>query len=108
MASTSALPEDPEQGDLYTVTGEGNAQYVWDGSEWINLSAEIARLNSEITAISEAVNDTTTGLNTKAPVIVENASGSIASFADGADGMPVRNLVVDVDPVQDLHGYGHP
>ena len=108
VASTSALPEDPEQGDLYTVTGEGNAQYVWDGSEWINLSAEIARLNSEITTISEAVDDTTTGLNTKAPVIVENASGSIASFSDGADGMPVKNLVVDVDPVQDLHGYDHP
>lgn len=45
-------------------------------------------------------------LNDKAPVIIESASGSIASFSDGADDMPMNSLVVDIDPVQS--GSGDP
>ena len=41
-------------------------------------------------------------------VIISNASGPIASFNDGADDLPVESLVVDIDPVQDLHGYDNP
>lgn len=40
--------------------------------------------------------------------VVENTSGSIASFSDGADDMPVKKLEVNIEPVQDLHGYDHP
>ena len=45
----------------------------------------------------------------KAPVItdtVENAD--IATFTDGADGMYLHNLVVGIDPVQDLNGQAYP
>ena len=35
-------------------------------------------------------------------------TGSIASFADGADNLPVRDLTVAIAPVQDLHGYDSP
>lgn len=42
------------------------------------------------------------------PYAVDFASGSIASFSDGADDIPLKNLVVDINPVQDLHGYDHP
>ena len=38
----------------------------------------------------------------------DTASGSIASFTDGADGLPLKSLVVDINPIQDLHGYDHP
>lgn len=38
----------------------------------------------------------------------DNASGAIASFMDGSDGLPFRSLVVNIDPVQDLHGYNNP
>ena len=42
VASTAALPEtDNTAGDLYTVTGEGNARYLYDGEEWVNLDDEI-------------------------------------------------------------------
>ena len=41
-------------------------------------------------------------INTKAPVIINTASGDIASFADGADDMPVRKLVGTIEPVQAL------
>ena len=40
--------------------------------------------------------------------VTDTASGEIASFPDGANGVPVKSLTVDVEPVQDLHGYDHP
>lgn len=39
-------------------------------------------------------------IDSKAPVITETVTGSIASFDDGAD-MPLQSLVVDINPVQD-------
>ena len=36
------------------------------------------------------------------------ASGSIASFSDGADNLPLKSLVVDINPIQDLHGQESP
>ena len=33
--------------------------------------------------------------------VTDSASGSIASFPDGADGIPLKSLVVNIDPVQD-------
>lgn len=32
----------------------------------------------------------------------DTASGAVASFTDGADGLPLKSLVVNIDPVQDL------
>lgn len=40
-------------------------------------------------------------------IIERNASGSIASFADGAD-YPVKELIADINAVQDLHGQANP
>ena len=36
------------------------------------------------------------------------ASGSIVTITDGADNIPVKKMTVDIEPVQDLHGYDHP
>lgn len=41
-------------------------------------------------------------------VITDTASGAIASFSDGSDGMPVKSCVVQIEPIQDLHGYDNP
>lgn len=38
----------------------------------------------------------------------DTASGSIASFPDGADNVPVEALSVALEPVQDLHGQSAP
>ena len=38
----------------------------------------------------------------------DTASGAIASFPDGADGVPMISLVADIDTNQDLHGYDAP
>lgn len=50
----------------------------------------------------------TAALNEKAAIITDTASGAIASFPDGADGMPIKSLVAQIDPVQDLNGYDNP
>lgn len=50
---------------------------------------------------------TDTLLLDKAPVILNSASGSVASFSDGSPA-PVTALTVGIEPVQDLHGYDHP
>lgn len=53
--------------------------------------------------------DLNTALADKAPVITDTASGSIASFSDGADDLPLKSLVVDINPIQDLsHGDPSP
>jgi hypothetical protein len=43
-----------------------------------------------------------------ASAIINTASGAVASFDDGVADSKVNKLVVNVDPVQDLHGYDHP
>ena len=43
----------------------------------------------------------------EAMMIHSTASGSIASFSDGAE-MPVDEVTAQINPVQDLHGYDHP
>ena len=69
---------------------------------------ELSDQKNAISDLDEEVNDPVTGLATKAPVIINSASGDVASFADGADDMPIKSLVASIEPVQDLHGYDHP
>ena len=38
----------------------------------------------------------------------DEASGSIASFSDGADNVPVKSLIAQINPVQNLNGYDNP
>ena len=52
-------------------------------------------------AISKALQD-------KAPIIINTATGSVASFSDGADDLPVNDLKIGIEPVQDLHGQSNP
>ena len=46
-------------------------------------------------------------LDHKANIIEPSTSGAIASFADGAN-LPVADLLVGIEAVQDLHGYNAP
>lgn len=47
-------------------------------------------------------------INGKAPAVLGTASGSTASFDDGANDMPLKSCVVSFGPIQDLHGYDSP
>lgn len=57
--------------------------------------------------VKNVISDLDADLNSKADVIIESANGDIASFEDGAD-MPLQSLLVDINPVQDLHGQDAP
>ena len=65
-----------------------------------------AAQDEEIVDVKSAVNDPITGLDSKAPVIIDTASGSIASFPDGAAGLPLKKLVVNI--VSNQSGTGVP
>ena len=54
----------------------------------------------------DEISDLKNTLNHKADAIYDIASGDIASFPDGADGLPVKDLTVDIEPVQS--GTGDP
>ena len=41
-------------------------------------------------------------------LIKDTASGSIASFPDGQNVYPLRKCTVQIEPIQDLHGYDSP
>jgi len=39
---------------------------------------------------------------------IRTASGTIAHFEDGADDVPMKSVVANIVPIQDLHGYDSP
>ena len=47
-------------------------------------------------------------LDNKAPVITDTASGAVASFPDGADGMPIKSLAINIEPLQEGSGVPSP
>jgi len=92
------------QQKLYRCTVETPAAgETWNSSHWtaVTVGDEMIETASELSELRNT-------LNHKADVIYDTASGDIASFPDGAEGLPVKDLTVGIEPVQDLHGYDHP
>lgn len=89
-------------GSLHSFLGANN---VWIDSGSIT---ELVYNAGSNVAFTDEVNDSTTGLATKAPAIVNTVSGNVVSISDGAEGMPVKKIVGTIEPVQDLHGYANP
>jgi len=137
VANTAASMTNTDRVYVYTGSESGYTAgnwYYYDGSAWVSggvynsagmntdttlamagipADAEatgeaVAELSRQLSDLEDTVTDSTTGLDTKAPVILETASGAIASFSDGADSMPIKKLVAQIEPVQDLHGYSNP
>lgn len=78
--------------------GDGVTNKTWSADKLTDLNTAIESNASDITDLQKS----------KAPVILDTASGAIASFPDGADGLPIESLVVGIEPVQDLHGQDAP
>lgn len=112
--------------DTYTVTYTNGQTYTYtvtNGADGVSPEVTVTPISGGHTVEIEDADGVKTfdvldgevtearlaeALATKAPVILETASGAIASFDDGADGMPVKKLAAQIEPVQDLHGYDHP
>lgn len=85
-------------------TAQGKAEDAQTAAETAQGLAESAR-DSAIQAKNDAESAVASigdALADKADIITDTASGSIASFSDGADDLPLKNLVVDINPIQDL------
>lgn len=83
---------DPPELDAEHVTYDDTETYS-DGT----VGKKLSDLNSAINSIE---------IN-KADVIVSSASGAVASFSDGMEA-PIKSLEVEIEPIQDLHGYPSP
>ena len=100
----SALQTAPVQ----SVAGKTGAVTLGAGDVGFSSSEEYneGTVGAKLSELTRQLSDETTGLDTKAPVIINTASGAIASFDDGADSMPVKKLVAQIEPVQS--GTGDP
>ena len=65
------------------------------GYESTTVEEELGTINSALTSLASVTE------------IIDTASGAIASFPDGS-GLPMRSLVAEINPVQDLHGQDAP
>ena len=88
------------------VTGKGLSTNDYTNAE--KQKVDDAASQSDLDNLSRQISDETTGLDSKAPVIVETASGAIATFDDGADSMPIRKIVATIEPVQEGSGDSSP
>ena len=99
-------------------TAATNAQTAQTAAEAAQTAAETAQDAAEDAAESVEGKAAQIDQNTEdisllkshleATQIVNEASGAIASFADGSDGVPLRDLISEIVPVQDLHGMPYP
>ena len=70
--------------------------------------AEFDALADEVADQKSAIDDLTALTNRKAGALIDTASGSIASFVPDSTIENLLGLSVDIEPVQDLHGYDSP
>lgn len=79
-------------GKLYQCTTAISTAEAWTAAHWTEakLADDVSQLKEDLTAIA----------------IRQTVSGSIASFTDGAEDVPMKSLVVNIEPVQS--GSGDP
>ena len=83
------------------ITGGHNVAFDYGTGDPRNTDFDV--MDGEVSAADlQAVADA------KAPVIIDHAEGAIALFPDGAGDMPLKSCVINIEPIQDLHGYDNP
>ena len=98
---TANLKYKNSQGQYVGVNTVGDNIDVDDSLTVAGAAAEAKKTGDEISALKN-------NIDKKSPAIYKNASGDIVTFDDAADGMPLSECVVSIDPVQDLHGQDSP
>lgn len=109
-SATAASASATAAGNAQTAaeTAQGKAEDAQEAAEQAQSDAEAAAksVSQSAAQISQNASDISDLQSAKAPVIIDTASGSIASFPDGADGLPLKTLVVNIEPMQ--AGSGDP
>ena len=102
---------------IYVYTGNESGYnyghwYYYNGTQWADggiYNSQALETDKTLTVSDMAADAAVVGEKIDecmAAFVVESTSGSIASFADGADGVPLRDLVVNIQPKQ--AGSGDP
>lgn len=99
QAAQSAAEDAAE--DAQQAAQQAHVEYEQLSDEVDDLSDEVAQQKSAIEALDALV-------DRKAGMLVDSASGAIASFVPDATVPNLLGLTVDIEPVQDLHGYDAP
>ena len=81
---------------IYVCTEVSGQNYTWEKAA---TRIEIDEIKEDVDIASEAA---------LSAYHTGSASGAFVSFTDGGDNVPVKDLTVNINPVQDLHGYDHP
>ena len=104
-AQTAAETAQGKAEDAQTAaeTAQGKAEDAQTAAETAQGKAEDAQEAAE--AAAETAEEYA---ENAAPAIINSASGAIASFSDGAGNRKIKSLVVNIKPVQDLHGQDAP
>ena len=89
-------------GKLYRCKTAIDTAEVWTAAHW-----EETKIGNEVTDVNEKVDQLEPSiLGMYSQDTITNTA--IASFIDGADDVPVKSLVVGIEPVQNLHGQEYP
>ena len=79
-------------------------------TQWVNgdtiTADKLNHIEGGIEANDAANSDLKSHL--EATQIVNEASGAIATFPDGSDGVPMRSVTVEMEPIQNLNGQDAP
>lgn len=102
---------DAETAKTSAQTAQGLAESARDDAIDAKTDAESARDEAQnivdgISAKAEQIDQNTADIasleeDRYKPYAVDTASGAVASFSDGADNIPLKSLIVNIDPVQD-------
>lgn len=65
-------------------------------------------ITQELADQKSVLDDLTALVDRKAGMLIDTASGAVASFTPDSTIDNLLGVTVDVEPVQDLHGYDHP
>lgn len=88
-----------------TLTIEGTDYDLGDAESRTNISTLQTALETETAA---RIAGDKANHDSASPVIVGTASGDMASFSDGADGLPLKSLMIKLNPVQEGEGDPSP
>ena len=92
-----------KDGQLYECTTAISTAEAWTAGHWtaVTVGEELTDLKAESTALKEDISQVI-----DSAYVTDTATGAIASFPDGADGVSVKSLKVNIEPVQS--GSGDP
>ena len=108
-AANTAAQDANDAAEAAEEAAEAAEQITQDMAETIEgIQSDIDDLEDATELISGDVRELKSDIVTKAQAISNSASGSIVSFESDMDGAPLKSCVVEIEPVQDLHGYDYP